>query len=94
MPVPDNFRCEECGAILREMREAWQADQHAVRLSSRNPTELLQEWLSADDYQMAKLAVSQYPRTLAVRRRRTEHEVLTGHSILTHGWRALFGPRI
>ena len=94
MKFPDNFQCDECGAILREMREAVAAESRAVQASDRDLTELRQEWLHADEMRLRELTESYYSRTMAARKRRTEHEILTGHNAITHGWRtAWFGGR-
>ena len=95
MKVPDNFQCEECGAILREMHEAWQSDWKGVKSLDQDPMVLRNEWLNADELQTYELYRTHYPRTIAVRRRRIEHEILTGHNAITHGLRsAWFGPRL
>jgi hypothetical protein len=93
MKVPDSFSCEECGAIWRELREAAAAEVRAVQSSDRDLYELRREWLHADPSQTLEMAQSFYPRTMAARRRRTEHEILTGHNILTHGWRSAWFDR-
>ena len=93
MKFPDGFQCDECGAIWREMREAAAAESRAGQASDRDLMELRQEWLHADDAGLRELAESYYPRTMAARRRKTEHEILTGHNVIAHGWRAAWFDR-
>jgi hypothetical protein len=44
--------------------------------------------------EMKTLLDAHHPRIAAARRKRAEHEALTGHSVYTNGWRvALFRRR-
>jgi hypothetical protein len=44
------------------------------------------------DEQMT-LMKAHYPRTAEARRRKREHETLTGHSVHVHGWTRAFGRK-
>jgi len=93
MKFPINSGCKECTAILRELREAAEVEGKALRSSGRDLAELRQEWIKTDEEGARALFALHYPRSLSARRRKTEHEVLTGHNVLTHGIRAAFGRR-
>jgi hypothetical protein len=93
MKLPGNFQCEECGAIVRKMRDAVRMESRAVHESDRDLAKLREEWLHGDELQARELTESFYPRTLAARRRKTEHEILTGHNVITHGWRTAWFDR-
>lgn len=100
---PHDFTCPECGAILRALLDEFHADQRQVRVrlrdtaeaSGRTVDEMRTRWvnllgaMSADEQQT--LMKAHYPRAMEARRRKTEHETLTGHSVHTHGWKAVFG---
>jgi len=47
--------------------------------------------MSADELQT--LMRAHYPRSVEARRKKAEHEALTGHSVHVHGWRHVFGRR-
>jgi len=85
MSVPE--KCAECSAILRELAESWRTDTEQMRASSADPVELRNEWLFSDDYQMRELYQKHYPKLMVARRKKTEHEILTGHQIILNGWR-------
>ena len=86
---PSDFHCEECSEILSELSEAWRADSAKISSSGRDPVELRNQWLSADDFQFRELCETYYTRMIEARRKRTEHEILTGHNVVAHGWRSL-----
>jgi len=98
MPLPNNFQCAACAAILRELWAAVPTDHRDSKESwlaaGRDLSELRDRTLAAfaeDD--SPELVQGHYPRTREARRRMAEHEALTGHSVITHGWRiALSGP--
>jgi aminoglycoside phosphotransferase (APT) family kinase protein len=96
-----NFQCEECGAILRDVHDSFQADQQDVRRhlhetaqsSDRDLEAMRNVWLSSlgkmpDDERLV-LWRTHYPRSVKARRTRLEHEASTGHSVSLHGWRTL-----
>ena len=93
MKFPIHSGCEECTAILRELREAAESEGRALRSSGLDLTELRQEWIHADEEASRALFAFHYPRSLVARRRKTEHEILTGHNVLTHGIWAAFRRR-
>ena|SRR5437867_648775 len=98
------FTCDECGAILREWRDAVKLDEQDLRnrllgaadSSERTPEQMRAVWLSslaaqpADE--MHTMLRAQYPRTVAVGRKSVEHESRTGHSVFRDGWRAMKMP--
>ena len=86
---PSDFHCEQCGAILSELSEAWRADAAKISSSGRDPVEVRHQWLSADDRQFHELCEMHYTRSIEARRKKTEHEILTGHNVIAHGWRGL-----
>jgi hypothetical protein len=102
--MPWGLTCDECGAILRELREAVQLDQQELRQrlrqtadsSGRSVEEMGDVWLSSiinlpsDEIQTIMRA--QYPRIVDVRRRQADHESRTGHSVFRDGWRAMKMP--
>lgn len=91
-----NRYCPECQAILREIwaahRGVAEKDRRAVDAwldSGRDLSEFYRNWFGmfADDASMQQW-VENNPQWMEARRRKAEHEVLTGHSV------ALFlGPR-
>ena len=92
--IPWNLRCEECGAILRELAEAWRSDWKNLNSSGRDPVELRNELLSCDDSQLAEMYQQHYAKSVEARRKKTEHEVLTGHTVMLHGmWTSGLGYR-
>jgi hypothetical protein len=96
--------CDQCGIILRELRNAAQLDEQDLRRrlrqtadgSGREPDEMRLAWVSsvanmpADEMRTAMRA--QYPRTSDVRRKQEEHESRTGHSVFRDGWRTMDMP--
>ena len=92
MPLPHNFHCAECAAILRELRNAMPSDFRNLKeswlASGRDLNELRDEMLASfanDD--SADRIQSHYTRLCEARRRMAEHQALTGHSVFTHGGR-------
>jgi len=90
---PSNAQCEECAAILREMADAWRVDSRQMSASAPDAHALRDEWLHADDDRFHELSQTYYTRTLQARRRKTEHEILTGHSVVMNGWRGFLPGR-
>jgi hypothetical protein len=88
--LPGFFQCAECSAILREVQESYRIDRALLLSSDCDLAELRNEYLAADEFQMRELLESQYPRTIAARRRQKEHEILTGH--IGIGWWRGAGP--
>ena len=86
---PPGFHSEECGAILGELSEARRAGSEKMSSSGSDPRKLREQWLSADDFQFRELHETHYARSIKARRRKTEHDILTGHSVIAHGWRSL-----
>jgi hypothetical protein len=90
-------RCPECAAILRELVEAPHSDAEKLRkdwlAAGRDLKELRDTWLAsmADD-DSSDITSSYYPRTAEARRKKREHEALTGHSVLRIGARGRFRP--
>ena len=92
--MPPTFRCQECGTILREIMAAWRTDAETLNTSGRDPLQLRNEWLAADEFQARELHQTHYPRTIEARRRQREHEILTSHTVILHGaWTSGLGPR-
>jgi len=91
--LPLNFHCEECEALLREVLDARQVDleemrKHlleAARSSGREPEEMRDVWLSSiarmPDDEMRTVMRAHYPRATEARRKKSDHEIATGHSV-------------
>jgi hypothetical protein len=92
--LPPNLHCEECEAILRELLDARQVDleemrEHmfqAARSSGREPEKMRDVWLSSvirmPDDEMQTVMRALAPRaTEARRRKKSDHEIATGHSV-------------
>jgi hypothetical protein len=102
--MPFGLACEECGAILRDWRDAVTLDERELRsrlhraadASERTPEQMRGAYLSslaelsADE--MHTVVRAQYPRTADVGRECVEHESRTGHSVFRDGWRAMKMP--
>ena len=72
------------GNCVKQQRE--KEKQYGLR-GSTSPN--FGKWIRADDGEARALFALHYPRSLAARRRKTEHEITTGHNVLTHGiWTA------
>lgn len=90
------YHCPECAAILREMRAAPGIDVGTLReewlATGRDLKELRKTWLDsiANQDSVEPIATCD-PKTMEAHRKRLEHEALTGHSILKHGWRGQIG---
>src|SRR5437867_738857 len=101
--VPYDFKCEECGAILRALLDSFHVDMKELRrrlretaqASGRSVEEMRNVWLSSVSSmpvaEMQTLMRAHYPRAAEARRRKAEHEALTGHSVHVHGWPVVFG---
>jgi hypothetical protein len=104
VPVSPRFQpslhCDVCGAIARELHEAWQADNRDVAermrevasSSGRDVQKFVVDWVCSitdmPDDEMQTLLRSHYPRVAEARRRKAEHENSTGHSVTWHSyWR-------
>ena len=92
--LPPNLHCDECEGILRGLLDARQVDleemrQHlfeAARSSGREPEEMRNVWLSSvmkmPDDEMQTVIRAHAPRaTEARRRKKSDHEIATGHSV-------------
>lgn len=92
--LPPNLHCDECEAILRELLDARQVDleelrKHlfeAARSSGREPEEMRDVWLSSvmrmPDDEMQTVMRAHAPRAFEARRRKkSDHEIATGHSV-------------
>jgi hypothetical protein len=91
--LPANIDCPQCESILRKLLDAHQRDfeemrNHlfeAARSSGREPEEMRDAWLSSivkmpdDEMQTVRRALA--PRTAAERRKKSDHEMATGHSV-------------
>jgi Sec-independent protein translocase protein TatA len=96
--------CDECGAILREFRDAVHQDEQELKnrlrkvatASGREQDEMRLAWVSSVASmpmdEMHTTMRAQYPGIAAVRRRQAEHESLTGHSVFRDGWRTMNMP--
>ena len=93
------FECEECNRIARALREAWRADNRAVRVkvqevaasSGRDPRQLVVGWVSSlaamPDTEMTTLLEAHYPEVARAKRQRDQHQAATGHIVPLHaGW--------
>jgi len=89
-----NARCEECDALVRAWLDARDADARemrgrlleAARSSGRTLEEMRDAWLTsigrvADD-EMPSVMRAHYPRASEAYRRKLEHELATGHSVI------------
>jgi hypothetical protein len=92
--LPPNLHCDECEAILRELLDARQVDLEEMRKhlletarsSGREPEEMRDVWLSSvmrmSDEEMQTVMRAHAPRATAARRRKkSDHEIATGHSV-------------
>jgi guanylate kinase len=92
--LPVNVHCPECEDILRELLDARQTDleevrEHffeAARSSGREPEEMRTVWLSSvmkmPENEMQTVLRAHTPRTTEQRRRKkSDHEIATGHSV-------------
>jgi hypothetical protein len=87
MGSANNFHCPDRAAILRELVDAPLTDAEKLKqewlATGRDLEEVRVMWLQSmanDD--SVDVTATYYPRTPEVRRRRLEHEALTGHSVL------------
>ena len=92
--LPVNVHCPECEDILRELLDARQVDIEemrthlfeAARSSGRAPNEMRNVWLLSvmkmPDNEMETVLRAHAPRTTEQRRRKkSDHEIATGHSV-------------
>jgi hypothetical protein len=92
--LPPNLHCDECEAILRELLDARQVDveemrEHlfeAARSTGREPEEMRDVWLSSvmrmpDDEMQTVMRAHARRATEARRRKKSDHEIATGHSV-------------
>jgi hypothetical protein len=95
---PKNLQCDECGAIFRELRDAWRAARARFRAAwessgrdhsdfRRALPELLSRASETDGLQ-PELLQQHAPDVAAAQRRMAQHESATGHSVLKDGWRS------
>jgi Sec-independent protein translocase protein TatA len=97
--------CDECGAILREFRDAVQQDEQELKhrrrkAASASGREEEDEMRLARVSSVASMPMdemhttmrAQYPGISVVRRRQAEHESLAGHSVFRDGWRTMNMP--
>ncbi len=97
--MPAAWRCDECLRIVRALRVARQADNHALRarlqdvaaVSGRDLREFGIEWVFSiarmPDEEMQVVLESHYPTLSEAMRRREAHEKTTGHRL--DGWQTL-----
>lgn len=94
---PDNLQCEECGAILRELRDAGRAARRRFRdawfSSGKDHRDFVAALRSGDfpaefaDSQSWQTELSRtHPDIAQAQRRKETHESETGHSVY-QGWR-------
>ena len=98
---PSNIDCQECAAILRQLRDVWRVEYKDLRERVRDAwlasgLELQQFYkaylsraldeLSADFESNERFRV-EFPKFSEMRRKASEHELLTGHSVGVNGWR-------
>jgi hypothetical protein len=96
--VPRDFQCEQCGAIVRELRDAWRAGRMRFRETWLSSGRDLQDFRKAlisllpevldDEVRQAELLQAHFPDVAEAERRKAEHEALTGHSVHKDGWRS------
>jgi hypothetical protein len=96
--------CRECWALQRELDESIRTDAERLRQrlrevaigTGRNPRGFSQEWVFSvakmPDNEMRAVLELQYPRTSETQRKRSEHERLTGHVVLSPAIRMLAKP--
>ncbi len=101
--VPRIVDCHECCAILRALLDSFHVDQHEIRrrlqetadASGRELTEMRNAWVASvakmPPEELRTLMRAHYPRAVEARRKKLEHETLTGHSVYVHGFRGAFG---
>ena len=95
---PDNLQCEECGAILRELRDAWRAARmrfreawvssgrdHSDFVAALRSGDLSQELLDIQPWQ-TELSKACPADIAEAQFRKEKHEAETGHSV-NKGWR-------
>jgi hypothetical protein len=98
-----NFHCTECGAIVVDLRDSFEADQQEVlrhlrdtaQATDRSLEEMRNVWLSSfgklPDDEFQTLQQVHYPRSAEARRRKLAHEAGTGHSV--YGYAYLHGSQ-
>jgi hypothetical protein len=100
---PYDFECEECGTILRALLDSFHVDQREIltRLSetAQSSGRGLEEVRSAWTSSLSKMPFDEamrvyYPTIHEARRKKRDHEALTGHSVHMHGWSGAFGRRL
>jgi DNA-binding transcriptional regulator YbjK len=101
---PFGLTCEECGAILREFREAVKQDEQALKsrlrnvanASGRDEDAMRLAWISsvasAPGNEMQTIMRAQFPRIEDMRRKQAEHEARSGHAVFRDGWRTMRMP--
>jgi len=97
-------RCDECGAILRDLRDPVQRDEQdlknrlhrAADASGREPDQMRIAWVSsvasAPTDEMHIIIRAHYPRLADLRAKQAEHESRTGHSVFRDGWQTMNMP--
>jgi hypothetical protein len=102
---PHDFKCEECGSILRALLDSFHVDRREMRqrlketaqASGRGLEEMRNVWRASVSKmppdEMRTLMRAHFPRAVEARRKKVEHEALTGHSVHVHGWALVFGRR-
>jgi len=102
---PNDFECAECADILQALLSDFHVDHREVRQRLRETADasgrtleemrnvLIASVGTMPPDEQRTLMKAHYPRTAEARRRKAEHETLTGHSVHMHGWARLFGRK-
>jgi hypothetical protein len=100
---PNDFECAECADILQALLNDFHVDHRELRqrlrdtaaASGRTLDEMRHTLIASvgtmPPDEQRTLMKAHYPRTVEARRRKAEHETLTGHSVHMHGWARVFG---
>jgi hypothetical protein len=95
-----NTKCQECGTIYRQLYEAFRSDYGEMRERVRDAW--MQSGLELSKFHKKYLSSTmdaletsdpnnemqgQFPRSAEVRRKASDHELKTGHSVMMNGWR-------
>ena len=93
----EHSKCEECGAIYKELISTWRAARMNFRdrwIASgkthqdfRDAVRSMPPEVFDDEALRAELLQTKAPEVANAQQRMKEHEAATGHSVLALGWR-------
>jgi hypothetical protein len=98
LKLPPSATCPECRHIARTLQTAWRHDSDVLRarlvdVANASGVDVFQfdvHWVFSlaemPDRDMKSLLDSHYPQVREAMQLRTEHERLTGHSVMWNVW--------